>query len=216
MLIGLHGKARVGKDTVYEMLAEDFEYSPFSTVRRDAFADRLKIAAARSLGYHGDDKDGIAMMNLLKLEGSEITVFIPTTTDGTGGIGKAFTGREYLQWFGTEGHRDVFEPDFWVNAVLPHNWVDDPEEVLVITDVRFPNEAERIRDLGGDVWLIERPEVEGDDSHASEQVLPFDLLDYTIVNDSTLEELRAQVHIGLWASMSQVIPQQVIQEAEDQ
>ena len=52
-LIGLAGPARSGKDTVADILEDLTD----GTVERDAFADRLKLIAARSLGVscHPDD-----------------------------------------------------------------------------------------------------------------------------------------------------------------
>src|SRR5207244_2103841 len=64
-----------------------------------------------------------------------------------------------------------FGDDFWVEQTLPD---DDPaytSKLVVITDCRFPNEAERINDLGGEVW-----EVVGDtdqrSTHPSDRRLP--------------------------------------------
>jgi len=34
-------------------------------------------------------------------------------------IEHSITGRQALQRYGTEGHRDVFGEDFWVDALLP-------------------------------------------------------------------------------------------------
>ena len=47
----------------------------------------------------------------------------------------------------------------------------------MFTDVRFPNEAQKIKDLGGVVWRIEREGVAPVNSHISEYAIldyPFD------------------------------------------
>lgn len=143
------------------------------------------------------------------------TIRMPVTT---------FTGRSYLQWFG-EHARTVFGDDFWVDQVLPapqpfdpgHVDIDDVAalagavanvnraklhnrypgaDIVCITDVRYPNEAARVLDLGGEVWEILRPGLESD-GHSSEQRLPHRLVTRTIVNSGSInylgEKVRAQL-----------------------
>lgn len=204
MLVGLHGPAQCGKDTVYGVLrALSFEgpLSPY-LVRRDAFADRLKISAARALGYKGPDEAAVAYMNLFKQNG-EIRAALTEDGDPDSEIvkGRWISGREYLQFYGTEAHRDVFGQKFWVYAVLPEGYPSGTERdntLLVITDVRFPNEAERVRECGGQVWKIDRPvERIAESAHASEVPLPDDLIDCTIRNYGDLDALRSEVNIAV-------------------
>lgn len=206
MLIGLHGKARSGKDTVFRMIQQDFGGSGIKVVR-DAFADRLKISAARALGFDGAAEECIAFCNDIKTRG------VLTAEYGSDGDFISITGREFLQKYGTEAHREVFGYDFWVDAVLP-NWQDDDygredgltaNDILVITDVRFVNEAERIVDCGGVVWEITRPAAEVGDSHASEQRLPSEFINYTIENLGSLDALQAKVNLGVWSALSQQV-----------
>jgi hypothetical protein len=102
--------------------------------------------------------------------------------------------REYLQHYGTEAHRDVFGPNFWVDNVdLSHD-----RRIVVVTDVRFANEAQAVHDAGGVVVrVIGPPEVEeAGDGHASEAELPYGLLDGAIYNtnrDDGFESLDRQV-----------------------
>jgi hypothetical protein len=200
VLIGLHGPALSGKDTVYGILRTLSFEGPLTPylVRRDAFADRLKISAARALGYKGPDEAAVAYMNLFKKHG-EIRAALTEDGDPDGEIikGRWISGREYLQFYGTEAHRDVFGQSFWIKAVLPDGYPSDSERdktLLVVTDVRFPNEAKRIHECGGQVWKIDRSH-EGitESGHASEQPLPNNLVHRTILNDGSLEELREQV-----------------------
>jgi len=161
-------------------------------VRRDAFADRLKMSAAHALGVFEEEID---FCNALKEEG-----WIEVKLPAFGGIEgeeftvERFTGREYLQWYGTEAHREVFADDFWIDLVVPQQGFERASvDVLVITDVRFPNEARRIKDVGGSVWHIVRADQDEGDAHASEQVLPVELIDKRIHNDGTLEEFKIEV-----------------------
>lgn len=187
MIIGLTGKLMSGKDTVYGFIQE-WAKKNGREAERDAFADRLKLSAGRALGYKEDE---IQWMNDLKQDGSKIIIQIPEQHGYY--YTHEITGREYLQYYGTEAHRDVFDTDFWVDAVLPFSGVKyngrDPYDILVITDVRFPNEAKRIRECGGEVWQIIR-EGTGEDGHASERPLDPELVDTLIVNTDTLETLR--------------------------
>lgn len=187
-VIGLHGGLESGKDTAFSMI-EKVAQRP---VKRDAFADRLKQSAAAALGYKGDDP--IAFCNELK-EVGQITIELYP-----GDIYKIVTGREYLQWYGTEAHRQVFDPDFWIKAVLPDEGRDDLEQdtLLVITDVRFPNEAEAVRRVGGEVWEVDASKRKPrDESHASEKRLPDGLIDYVLDNNGTLEDLERNVRAAL-------------------
>lgn len=199
LLIGLHGKKRSGKDTVCDFLQDWGRINNYD-VQRDSFAKRLKISAAHAVGiFEGE----LEWANEFKETGF-INVHYKDTLHG-GLRAKTVNGREYLQWYGTEAHRDVFGHDFWVDAVLPEPTGDKVENltqldlrypgasIVVITDVRFPNEAERIQALGGEVWQVLRQTPGFDqavDNHASEKPLPTDLVDRTLINGSSLDALR--------------------------
>jgi hypothetical protein len=180
-VIGLSGPAKAGKDTVFSMIQECTKVP----VVRDAFADRLKVSAARALGYRGDTEACIDFCNSLKDESVGITVARP------GKLIASITGREYLQLYGTEAHREVFGTDFWVEQVIARP--RPPRTITVVTDVRFPNEAQAIRSRYGKVWRINREAQIKETAHASEQPLPATLVDLEIDNTGTLEDLREEV-----------------------
>lgn len=189
MIIGLHGRMGSGKDTFYELLKEEHT----GEVIRRAFADPLKISAARALGFVGGTEACIGYCNMLKERG---TIKVLQDNDEINEI----SGRQYLQWYGTEAHREVFGTNFWVDAALPeYDGMGHSEDTIfrilprrdlvVFTDVRFANEAERVRQWGGEVWEVVRFDDDAD-GHASEQRLPRHLIDATIDNRGTLEDLR--------------------------
>lgn len=110
------------------------------------------------------------------------------------------TGRHFLQTLGTEWGRQCIDPDIWIKA-----WRHKVAEYLslgsgfgltcclVADDCRFPNEADAIKDLGGEVWLIDRPGLTYNGKHASEGGLvgyPFDRI---IHNDGSLADLEAVI-----------------------
>jgi hypothetical protein len=180
LILGLAGPARSGKDTVASIVAEIIEGEGHS-VKRDAFANRLKISAAHALGFKFDTIDEYRDWSDHIKENCRVNVV------DLAGTYKSVSGREYLQFYGTEAHRNVFSTDFWVDALLS-NPVE--EQLLVVTDVRFPNEAEAIIESGGEVWRVNREGSGVPGSHVSETPLPDDLVDYEIDNDGTIEDLR--------------------------
>lgn len=188
-VIGLTGPARAGKDTVAGIILDAVPGAV-----RQGFADKLKVSAARSLGWDGDEASCIAFCDWLKTEG-RVSHYEPARPVPEGGIGGAISGRQFLQRYGTEAHRDVFGEDFWLDAVLPEGRDDAP--LLVIPDVRFENEARRVLDVGGEVWRIERPDVKAVEAHVSEAGIPRPLISRTLVNDGTLEHLKRKVRIAL-------------------
>lgn len=200
MLLGLAGKAGSGKDTVCEYI-QDWAREQGREATRDAFADRLKISAARALGFEGAPSECIEFCNDMKRAG---TVTVNFDNEKLGRFhsvtqswkGWELSGREYLQLYGTEAHRDVFDHDFWIRAVLPDPREKyqgrDPYDILVVTDVRFKNEAQWILGCGGRVWQILR-EGSGAGDHASEQPLPGNFISDRIYNHGSLDELRDTV-----------------------
>jgi hypothetical protein len=103
--------------------------------------------------------------------------------------------RQMMQTLGTEWGRSCIHPDLWLMVAA-----EDVEKQrrmgrkVVIDDVRFPNEAEMIRNLGGELWLVDRPGVAYDGDHASEGALADVLPDAVINNSGSLENLQAIVH----------------------
>jgi len=106
-----------------------------------------------------------------------------------------------LQMIGTEGGRELFRNDMWVRRAEAE-WLKlqaDVAEVakrgtpvtqgMVITDVRFPNEAHWILSEGGIVLNIDRPGVGPQSDHASEKPLPKELVSAVIANHGTVKEL---------------------------
>lgn len=226
-LIGLNGKARSGKDTTADMIGGWCGVNEFTVAKR-GFADKLKISAARALGVMDGEID---TCNDLKRDGTIIQIRKSTAVSGPKTLVHELTGRQYLQFYGTEAHRDVFGSDFWVDAVLPKtegkqtisfespdgttggnisipDWYESfliekfVADFCLVTDVRFENEARRIRELGGEVWKIVR-DGSGAGEHASEMELPGEYINVTIDNNGTYNDLQASVDV-LMADVSQL------------
>lgn len=197
-LIGLHGKAGSGKDTAYELLSGYLDVR----VKRDAFADRLKLSAIRNFKPDCTLEEAYEFCERLKSSG-EISVIFDDEH-----VAYSVTGRQFLQHYGTEAHRQVFADDFWVDAVLPDRYDSqrgfgredaNDWDLLVITDVRFPNEAAAVRAAGGEVWQIVRPELDvgPQDAHLSEVPLNGSYVDRIILNSGTIEYFEDQL-LSAW------------------
>lgn len=114
---------------------------------------------------------------------------------------KTERSRFILQKLGTEVARNI-DPDVWVNYTMRiAKEYEDKGISVVITDARYPNEANVVRKLGGKVWRIERRyrnTATGDQEHASEIALDnYKNFNYTIYNDKSKEELYAHIRLIL-------------------
>jgi hypothetical protein len=175
MIIGLNGRMQSGKDTTAQILAQTY-----SNIERVAFAEKLKQSAAAALGISIDTLED------LKLREREHVELLSNPHV------MSFNIRTYLQRYGTEAHRDIFGDDFWVEQVLDKPVTDG--HILVVTDMRFPNEISGVLDRGGIAVKIRRKEAdERPITHPSEQTLPDEQFDYFLDNNGTVDDLRAEV-----------------------
>lgn len=169
-LIGLSGYARSGKDTVAQLLGEEFGY------QRRAFADLLRECAYALNPLVG--AGGIRYATIVDRCGYEGAKETPYADEI----------RRTMQRLGTDVVRDVLGPDIWVSALLSRLSHD---ERYVITDCRFPNEAHRVVGASGIVVRVSRPGVEAANGHASETSMDAYAFSATLVNAGTIDDLRA-------------------------
>lgn len=78
------------------------------------------------------------------------------------------TPRQFMQWLGTDFGRKMIGDDVWIRAWARHVEQTPAYIPVVVDDVRFENEANAVRALGGIVVRVLR-EGCGSDAHASEQ-----------------------------------------------
>ena len=114
------------------------------------------------------------------------------------------TVRDFLQKLGTDAIRDGLHTNAWVNALMAdykkidYNDDEQPEYPnWIITDTRFPNEAQAIKDAGGLVIRVDRPGVKPINDHPSEVGLDSWKFDYKIANVSDLKALTGTVEMIL-------------------
>ncbi len=172
MIIGLSGYARSGKDTVAGMLIGLYGYENKS--------------------FAGPIKDALLALNPILEDGHRLNEVVQSV-----GWEKAKARsevRRLLQVFGTEVGRKMFGEGFWVNLAFAN--VGSSMKV-VFTDVRFPNEADFIKEFYGEVWRIERPGVHAVNNHPSESAMDGYTFDRVIRNDGDLEALKAKIAEGI-------------------
>ena len=106
-----------------------------------------------------------------------------------------FTPRTLMQTLGTEWGRDIMHTDFWITLALHRiNTAIQKGYGVVYDDLRFENEANMVRALGGAVVGIRGRKATLDPTsaaHASENQYPEP--DFWIENDGTEAKLHAAV-----------------------
>jgi hypothetical protein len=100
------------------------------------------------------------------------------------------TVRDFLQKLGTDAVRDGLHSNAWVNALMSDY---TSESKWVITDTRFPNEAEAIRKKDGIMIRVERSGVKPINNHPSETGLDDYTFDHVIKNNGSIEDLLLKV-----------------------
>ena len=95
--------------------------------------------------------------------------------------GRVFTNvREVLQIIGTDLIRK-YSPDWHIDKTIERIKSYGDDKIVVVEDVRFPNEKRRIEEIGGDVYFIIRPNYWDVSNHPSEKALK-----YTDFNDNRI------------------------------
>lgn len=98
--------------------------------------------------------------------------------------------RELMQRLGTECGRELLGENIWVDSALKDV---HPDKDYIVTDCRFVNEANAIRNRGGKVIRIERPGIGPANGHSSEVSLDSWNFDHVIANDGTIDDLREKL-----------------------
>lgn len=192
-VIGLTGFAQSGKDSAASFLAE-FGF------KRLAFADAL-----RSSVFNLNPVICVARESCRAGWGRVQTIIEEM---GYEEAKKRYPEyRELLQRMGTEVGRELYGESFWVDQVLDQIMVDGQivknaaGEVLlglypgdfVITDVRFPNEADAVQSVGGKIYKVVRPGTGAVNNHISDTGIDSLPTDGEILNDGDMDTFRARV-----------------------
>lgn len=184
MIFGVMGKARSGKDTFAEFLAEELFKDRRSKYILMAYATEIKLRAQKDFDLSWDqlwgDLKEVQDKRFLKSRETE----------------EYWTPREIMQGYG-QFYRSI-DHDYWVKALF--EVIDDREyKNVIVTDVRFPNEVQAIRDRNGLIFHVirdDRPSINGS-CDISETALDEFKADVTVDNSLSLVELREAAKGGV-------------------
>lgn len=179
-IIGLGHYSRTGKDSFGNYLLDSLrEYDPKVRAGKKAFASKLKQICHELYGW-----DGLRDEDYYNTPEGEKFRDVPLPT-----IGK--TPVQIWIDMGTPAVRDNVYINTWIDYLLK---TDHGLDVLVIPDVRFENEVNAIRALGGTIIKVVRPGYGPRKSVADRALLGFTDWDYVIGASGEMREL------ALWAS----------------
>jgi len=205
MIIGVTGFIGSGKDTVANYL------TTFHGYKRISFAGTLKDACAAVFGWDREMLEGTTTSSREWREQVDPwwseRLNIPELTP-----------RWVLQQWGTEVCRNGFHNDIWVASV--ENQLRKTKDNIVITDCRFANEVNAIKNAGGtsirvergekpkwydaaiaynrgpngnSLWSLSKTKLDKQKVHASEYSSVGLKYDYYLNNDGSIDDLHTQV-----------------------
>ena len=196
MIIGICGLIGSGKGTVADVLVDQ-------GFKKVSFADKLKDGVSTIFGWDRAMLEGDTDESRQWREQRDDFWSAETEME--------VTPRLALQLFGTDCLRNGFHDGVWVSLLKKH-MLDNPGN-YVVPDVRFRNEQNMIRDLGGEIWRVQRgdiPEWYGcamlDNTTGSDLMEEYDVhpseykwidmnnkFDVTLYNEGTIEDLKQLV-----------------------
>jgi hypothetical protein len=167
-VIGLTGRKGSGKDTaaaVYEAYGAE----------KLKMADGLKTMLSSLLIFQGVSEQIAYRM----IEGDLKEVDTPFF----GGRSPRFA----MQTLGTEWGRNLMGEHFWVN-IFANAVATSAAQLVVCSDVRFPNEVDAIHQMNGKVYRVDREGIDKSDAHPSEVLIDGLKVDGVILNTATTAE----------------------------
>jgi hypothetical protein len=141
MIIGICGFIGSGKDTVADYLVNFHEF------RRESFASTLKDAVAAVFGWDRTMLEGRTKEAREWRE--QVDPWWAARLDMP-----TLTPRWVLQYWGTEVCRRAFHDDIWIASL--ENKLRNSRDNIVISDCRFPNEIESLKQAGGSIVWVQR------------------------------------------------------------
>lgn len=166
VVVGFAGLARSGKSTAAQYLVDLYDF------KRIRFAQALKDML-RAVGLGDREIDGDLKEVPCDLLGGK-------------------TPRFAMQTIGTEWGRNLIAPDIWIRVWQGAVGRLPADQAVVCDDVRFPNEVEAIRSLGGIIVRLDRHSAGIAGGHVSE-LIQFEP-DVVLKNDSDdIEVLYAAI-----------------------
>jgi hypothetical protein len=174
-LVGVTGKAGAGKDTTYQILTAISEVPVYRYALADSLKDEVYEHILRPNNIPREHLDDVERKKDYRI---------------------------LLQWWGTEFRRKLFDDAYWLQRLAEKIATHKDEDcIVVVTDIRFPNEADFIKSLGGIIAKVHRPTLTTDGAasqHSSEILLESINADFTIENTGGMDSFILQVRDGLY------------------
>ena len=136
-IIGICGLAGSGKDTIGDIIVGNI-----SNWEKMSFASHLKDVTSLLFGFDRKMLAGETPEDRLIREQPD--------KFWSNKMSKDFTPRYALQFLGTNLLRNQLHQNIWVDCL--ERKIMETDKNVVITDVRFPNEIDMIRNIGGEIW----------------------------------------------------------------
>jgi hypothetical protein len=200
-IIGISARAGGGKDTVAKMIQSLILGSDFS-LEEITFNYRIGLLLEKESEWKIKKFAGKLKEVASIMLGVDVGMFESQSFKKEYLKEWGMTVREFFKKLGTDAIRNNLHENAWVKTF----WVDynnDNLDKCLITDVRFPNEADSIKDRNGIVIRLTRNS-ENEDVHPSETSLDNYDFDYVIDNkDANLAETNKMVkdflsHFNIW------------------
>jgi dephospho-CoA kinase len=183
-IIGICGKIGAGKSTVAGILEKHHNYTIIS------FADILKDIVSTMFLYPRHLLQGDSIKSREFRE--QIDPIWAKNLNKPN-----WTPRMALQFVGTEIIRDTLCKDYFVRILEMKINLLDNKTIIVCPDVRFLNEIEFIKSIGGHVWYVTKNEHSNVDTHSSENDISIDneSINHIIYNTKTIDDLQKYLTI---------------------
>jgi hypothetical protein len=146
VIIGICGFQGAGKDTFADYLVKNYEFKKIS------FASATKDVLSSIFGWDRKLLEGDT------LESRKFRETIDTWWAEKLLI-KDLTPRKILQLIGTDLFRKHFNENIWIMVVekkILNLIIDTPQQNIIVSDCRFPNEIDLIKKMGGSIIHISR------------------------------------------------------------
>jgi hypothetical protein len=202
-LIGLIGLNGSGKSTVANLLQDNYNFEI------DSFAKPVKDIAAIIFNWERDMLEGLTEESRNWREKKE--------EEWSQILNKDISPRMILQMIGTEFGRNMLGENIWIESLKKRS----ENKKIVISDVRFANEAENIKKSGGILIRIKRGEdpsylndilnnkfdncnelkeymsINYPNVHEANYMIGLLQPDYVITNNSTIDDLNNKLYLIL-------------------
>lgn len=174
MIIGLNGLIGSGKDTVTDYVIKTYELEQMS------FGKYVKDCLAVMFGWDREMLEGKTKES--RIWRDSVDVFWSSK------LNLRFTPRLAMQLYGTELVRKHLNNDFWINR-FELDYEKRENKNIIVSDCRFINEIEKIRELGGTIIEIQPKELPEWYETAKNQNLG-------MYNEDVMKKLYPQIHVS--------------------